>query len=519
MSSKKDRRCIYEERMLEQAEISGKMLVTYEERKKKSSLPNRLNVSGNEHEEIEDMQAIAERFAVVSRQMLPSLLKKFSRIEDPRAPHKITHKMTVLLLYGILMFMFHVGSRRKANREIDTIRFNNLKAIFPELETMPHADTLARFLEKIEVSEIQDCMIELLKDLLRRKKFRNFLRKRHLLIAIDGTQKFYRNYQWDPGNPGLVRHVGEEKKEQHYVYVLESVIILDNGIVLPLLSEFLTGDDRSGDPETFSMEGNPASDEEKKKQDCERKCFRRLAARIKKLFRNTHITVLLDGLYACGPIIQICLKNNWDFMINLKSGAMPAVWEDALGIMSIDKESRHTVIWGDRTQYYFWANDIEYEYGTGKALRRLKFNVVVCYEKWTENHSRSTGKAEEYMTRYAWLSSKPLNHKNIFNRCTKLGRYRWKIENNILTEKHQGYCYEHCYSYTWNAMEGYHYLMKIGRLLNVLAVNSELLIDIVQGRGIQGFVEYLWEITGRTSLNRERIREATDKPHQWRLAA
>ena len=518
MSSKKDRQRNYEEKMLEEVGVSGDIPVIYEERQKKSSLPNRLNASGNEQGEIGNMQQVAERFAAVSQKTLPFLLKKFSRIEDPRAPHKITHKMTVLLLYGILMFMFHVGSRREANREIDTIRFNNLKAIFPELETMPHADTLARFLERIKVSEIQDCMIELLKDLLRRKKFRNYLRKRHLLVAIDGTQKFYRNYQWDPEEPGLVRHVGEEKKEQHYVYVLESVIILDNGIVLPFLSEFLTGDDRSGDPEMFSTEGNPASDEERKKQDCERKCFRRLAARIKKLFRNTHITILLDGLYACGPIIQICLKSNWDFMIGLKPGAMPAVWEDALGIMSIDKESRHTVIWGDRTQHYFWTNDIEYEYGTGKALRRLRLNVVVCCEKWTVHHSRSTGKTEEYMTRYAWLSCKPLSHKNVFSRCTKLGRYRWKIENSILTEKHQGYCYEHCYSYTWNAMEGYHYLMKIGRLFNVLAVNSELLIDIVQERGIQGFVSYLWQITGRTFLCRERIREATNKSYQWRLS-
>ena len=60
--------------------------------------------------------------------------------------------------------------------------------------------------------------------------------------------------------------------------------------------------------------------------------------------------------------------------------------------------------------------------------------------------------------------------------------------------------------------------MKIGRLFNVLVANSELLIDVVQERGIQGFVKYIWKITGRTSLNRERIKEATGKPHQWRLA-
>ncbi|MGI6571201.1 MAG: hypothetical protein ACOX27_09215 [Caldicoprobacterales bacterium] len=117
------------------------------------------------------------------------------------------------------------------------------------METLPHADTLARLLEVIDVSQIQESMIELLKDLIRRKKFRNYLHGKRLLIAIDGTQKFYRDYQWACEYPGLVRHVGEEKVEQHYVYVLESVLVLDNGITLPFFSVFLDGAQQTADPE------------------------------------------------------------------------------------------------------------------------------------------------------------------------------------------------------------------------------------------------------------------------------
>ena len=60
---------------------------------------------------------------------------------------------------------------------------------------MPHADTLARLLKVIDVSEIQECMVELIKDLIKRKKFRNYLYKSYI-IAIDGTQKMCRNWQW-----------------------------------------------------------------------------------------------------------------------------------------------------------------------------------------------------------------------------------------------------------------------------------------------------------------------------------
>ncbi len=291
-------------------ETGNAIRVIYEERKKKQSLPNRKNISGSTEKQKDEDQDTIERTTAVYRQMLPGLLKSLSKIRDPRAPHKIKHKITTLLVYGIIMFVFHIGSRRETNREMTDIGFENIRSIFPELETLPHADTLARLLEAIDVSQIQESMIELLKDLIRRKKFRNYLHNKSLLIAIDGTQKFYRNYQWDPNNPGLVRHVGEEGKEQHYVYVLESVVVLDNGITLPLFSVFLNGADEVKDPEMVSTEEDTKTGEIRK-QDCERKAFRRMADMIKKHFRNSRISIVVDGLYACGPIIQICLKNKW----------------------------------------------------------------------------------------------------------------------------------------------------------------------------------------------------------------
>lgn len=50
----------------------------------------------------------------------------------------------------------------------------------------------------------------------------------------------------------LIRHVGKDKQEQYYVYVLEAVVILDNGITLPLMSEFLNNEEYPG-----SMRGAP----------------------------------------------------------------------------------------------------------------------------------------------------------------------------------------------------------------------------------------------------------------------
>lgn len=290
-----DRQRAEEEKLNEDIRTGRVLRVHYEERKKKNSLPNRVNIKGSPLEQKEDDQATIEKTAAVYRRMLPSLLNSLNKIKDPRAPHKVKHKITTLFIYGIIMFVFHIGSRREVNREMTDIGFENLKAIFPELETLPHADTLARLLEVIDVSQIQESMIELLKDLIRRKKFRNYLHGKRLLIAIDGTQKFYRDYQWDCEYPGLVRHVGEEKVEQHYVYVLESVLVLDNGITLPFFSVFLDGAQQTADPELVTT-GEDIISGEIKKQDCERKAFRRMAAMIKEHFRNTRISIVLDGL-------------------------------------------------------------------------------------------------------------------------------------------------------------------------------------------------------------------------------
>ncbi|MDD2251244.1 MAG: transposase family protein [Candidatus Cloacimonetes bacterium] len=491
-----------EEKLREQIRTGQVRYVRYEQRNKKSAMPNRINMAESPEAELEDRQDTVERATVVYRQMLPSLLKKLSRIKDPRNPNKITHKMTVLLLYGMLMFVYQTGSRRETNRTMSRILFENLKAMFPELETLPHADTLARLLAVIDVSEIQECMVELLKDLIKRKKFKNYLLKKNYLIAIDGTQKFYRNYQWD--DKCLHRNVGSETKtEQYYVYVLESVLILSNGITLPLYSLFLDNKDW--------IKGET-------KQDCEQRAFYRLAKKIKKLFRNSRITIVVDGLYACGPVIKTCLENKWNYMIVLKEDCLKTVWEDAKGLMKLEPENILHVKWGDRDQEYRWANHIEYEFNDGKRTRYLILHVVTCHETWLQEHNRSTGKVEQKETRYAWLSSKPLSERNVFERCTKIGRYRWKIENNILTEKHHGYNYEHCYSYTWNAMQGYHYLMKIGRLLNVLAVNSELLAEKVEALGVQGFIKFLKNACAGCVLDANRIREAVNRKRQWRLA-
>lgn len=92
------------------------------------------------------------------------------------------------MIFGLLAFVFRLRSRREMNRELTGAAINtHLKKIFPELETIPHADTLARLLEITNPAEIESAHIALIKKLIINKKLKTLLINGCLPITIDGS--------------------------------------------------------------------------------------------------------------------------------------------------------------------------------------------------------------------------------------------------------------------------------------------------------------------------------------------
>jgi len=470
------------------------------------TLPNRKRAKKTTAEEQEAVQVATEQQLKVINQLLPGLLKKLSWIPDPRNANKIKHQMTVMLLYGILMFAFNLTSRRKANEELTGPQLlENLRSLFPDLVDMPHQDTLCRLLQKLDVSQIESCYLDLLKDLIRKKKFRQLLCQKRYLVAIDGTQKYVMKECWDERY--LHRRLqGKDGEEEYYAYVLEAVLMFTNGMVLPLMSEFLEN----------SLEPEAIENYEKWKQDCELKAFHRLTKRLKHEFPKLSFTLLLDGLYANGPVMESCRKNKWDFMIVLKDKSLPSVWDEAEGLMRLDTKGEYCLKreWQGRRQIFRWVNGIEYDYGDSR-YKYLTMHVVVCEEAFEEVDD--TGGVVTKVSRHAWISSIPIDRKNVHERCNLMARKRWLQENNILKEKHQGYSYEHIFSHNWSAMKGYHYLMHIARMLNEMALHSISLIEYVKEVGIQSFIKKFYIAMVYVKLDTERLRRLTQVPGQLRL--
>jgi hypothetical protein len=370
---------------------------------------------------------------------------------------------------------------------------------------VPHQDTLNRLLARIPVDQIQDALIELIQGLIRNKKFSRYLVSKHYSIAMDGTQKTASSLLWSEGC--LQRERRHKQKDetvttqtQYYVYALEAILVFPNGLTIPLMTEFLSAAD---------------VDPHSSKQDCEIKAFHRLAAKIKEKFPRLPILILLDGLYPNGPVLERCRDYGWQFMIVLQDDSLPSVWEEFRGLQKIETQNVFPHQWGDRRQQFRWVNNIHYYWGD-KERKRQTVHVVICDERWKEIDP-DTAKPVEKTSHHAWISSQPLNRANVHERCNLIARHRWAIESNILVEKHQGYQYEHRFSENWTAMKGYHFLMRLGHLINALSQRTTHLAQIVRRRGVRGLIQFIRDTCKGPWLDADRIQQLRASPLQLRL--
>jgi DDE_Tnp_1-associated len=457
-------------------------------------------------EERQARQEVVQDVLKVYRYLLPTLLKRLGKIRDPRNPKTVKHKSTVLMLYGILAFVFQMSSRREANRQMTMPMFReNLRLMFPELESVAHQDTLNRLLSSIDVAEIEGTLVELVQRFIRKKKFCRYLISQHYPVAMDGSQKLVRDWcgaeQWLERKVQCTEEDGTAgTRPQYYVYVLEASLAFADGMTIPLMSEFLD-----------YTEG----DQQRNKQDCELKAFRRLAGRLKNCFPRLPFLVLLDGLYPNGPVMQLCRQYHWQYMIVLQDDSLPSVWEEFEGLGKVQLANHLEQTWGKRRQRFRWVNDIEYEYGDDRRKRQI-LHVVVCQETWEEIDSE-TALVVQKQSRHAWISSEPLSRQNVHERCNLGARHRWGIESSFLVEKRQGYQYEHCFSLNWNAMRGYHFLMRIAHLINILAQRTGCLARLILRTGVRGMIRFLVETCSGPWLDADSIRALLALPCQLRL--
>ena len=122
---------------------------------------------------------------------------------------------------------------------------------------------------------------------------------------------------------------------------------------------------------------------------------------LRKIIQKYKFIITGDGLYATTPIINICKKYHWFYIFNLKPDRLKEINDAFEGNIKLLNETTKT--------NYFYSSNIEFNK-----------NILNVF-KYIESKKNKT-------TTFRYISNIQVNDNNI-DKVVKLGRQRWKIEN------------------------------------------------------------------------------------------
>ncbi len=349
----------------------------------------------------------------------------------------------MLIVSGLFLFLAHLGSRRQFRYEGMHCKgwlYNIARISRRVITRVPHGDTIAYLLERLAVEHLAMIRTYMISRLIRMKALDKYRLFGNVLIAVDGTGTIYYSRRHCPYC--LTRTVNG--KTSYYHHVLEAKLVTWSGLALSIETEFI---------ENLS----PGMT----KQDCELNAFKRMVKRLKKAFPRLPICLLLDSLYANQSVFQICQDHRWDYIITLKEGSIPSLFQEFEAITALEPGNRTTGVWRKKKQVLTWANAIPYH-----------------------NHSLNIFDCREGGKRFAWVTNMTINRDTVRHVANKGGRQRWKIENQgFNTQKNAGMAMEHPYSNHPNASKSFYILLQIAHMIIQLMTHGLLAKNFSQTWG------------------------------------
>ena len=381
--------------------------------------------------------------------LFPRWLAPIVEPRDPQAPN-FTYPLEAIVFQALLMFLGRLGSRRQIEFLLRTeAAAKTFGAVFG-VSKVAHGDTVNDLLCAVDPAQMQEVVSSMTETLIRNKTlYSQRLLGAYFCIAIDGTGTV--SYRERHCEHCLTRTHNE--KTTYYHNVLEAKLVTPNGFALSIMSEFI----ENADPDAS-------------KQDCELKAFYRLAPRLKQRFPKLAFVLLLDGLFAGGPVFEICRRNAWKFIVNLKDDGLPSLNEEFRTLCALNPGDRLSVSTGAGEtirQHLSWANAIDYV-DTKKQPHTL--SVFECRE------TKPGQGGQDKTTTFRWVTNFIVKSANAFALANQGGRLRWKIENEgFNTQKTGGYGLEHAYTQDEQGMKVYYFILQMACIIQQLIDKGSLL--------------------------------------------
>ncbi len=387
-------------------------------------------------------------FCRITRQYFPEFTCRLREIKDPRKFW--TYETGVMLMTVILKNICNISSMQKMTDEfLNEECVGNLCRVLgvERHEFLPHYVTINEFLSRLETGELERLRKNMVRALLRRRKFEGarFLGK-YWLVIFDATGLFHCPERHCPHCLKKVVNKGTpEEKEIYYHHVLEAKLVLGDGFIISIGTEFIENES-----------------EDVSKNDCETKAFKRLPERLKKEYPRLPVCVLADSLYASEPVFGRCLHDNhWHILLRYKEGSIPSMAEEYRSIADMGEAGElDRQIAGEyprkgkvkEKHHMEWVPEIDYR---GYKLTLLALEI--------ETETEKTGRRETKT--FQWLTDLKVTGKNAAE-FARAGRGRWQIENEGFNlQKNIRYDIQHVNSEDYNAMKCHYLLTQIADIL------------------------------------------------------
>lgn len=378
-----------------------------------------------------DKNLIKELYSIIQK-YLPKLLQKFEELTDTRNQSYITYSMKtvcVTRLFGLLCGLTSLNDISKDKFNTD-ICIQNLSTICKQnLNELPYWETIQDIFIKMDINELREIQKYIVKSLLRSKMFDKYKFNDSFQLLFDGTG--LSNHDYDLNNNCLKRK-HKDGKVSYYKYVLECKLVVGN-IVISLDSEFIE---------------NEEVNNETQKQDCETKAFKRMMKRIKKNYPKYKFIITGDALYATTPIINLCKQNKWNFIFNFKPERLKEVNRSFEGNIKLLNETT--------VPNYYLSTNIEFN------------NNLIHVIKFIEKKNKKD-------TMFRYITNLFIHNDNVKD-IVKLGRNRWKIENNgFHMQKHSTFNISHMCSRNDNSMKCHYFFIQFAHTIRQLLEQGNLL--------------------------------------------
>ena len=402
------------------------------------------------------------------RHFFPNLLPWLDALPDTRDQEAITYPRRFLALWGILLYVLQLGSRRQLDYQLDArdteVLANLNRLAETDLTTRPVHDTLDHFLEHPTVAGFLHLRQQCLQRLLRMKVLDDARLQGHVVVSGDGTG-------WVSFGRRHCEQCLQYRHKTHTVYlhqVFELKLLGPSQVALSIGTEFIENEP--------GWEKKPVAE---RKQDCALKALERAATALKHDFPQVQSCLSLDALFACGRTFQVAADHGWNFVVVFKSGSLPALWAEFQQLLRlVPGQCVERNLPNGTRQVYRWVNDLDY---TDSAGRRWQLHALPCDET----------NAKGQTTRFAWLTRFRVDRANVIALATKGGRDRWHIENQGFNrQKNSGLNLEHLYSTDPVKLKLYYVLLQIAHLWLQLVEKGSLLRQLAAAQG-QGVWQWL----------------------------